>query len=72
VQRRRRGSAERAGRRGPPAGHRGADPVERVKVLLAAREPYYKLADYEIAADGKQAADVAEEVVRLARLQGGW
>jgi shikimate kinase len=50
----------------------GADPVERVKVLLAAREPYYKLADYEIAADGKQAADVAEEVVRLARLQGGW
>jgi len=50
----------------------GADPVERVKALLAAREPYYKLADYEIASDGKKAADVADEVVRLARLQGGW
>ena len=50
----------------------GADPVERVKALLAAREPYYKLADYEIATDGKKAADVAEDVVRLARLQGGW
>jgi shikimate kinase len=50
----------------------GGDPVERVKALLAAREPYYKLADYEIATDGKKATDVAEEVVRLARLEGGW
>jgi shikimate kinase len=50
----------------------GADPVERVKALLAAREPYYSLADYEIATDGKKAADVAENVIRLARLEGGW
>src|SRR5947207_12686803 len=25
-----------------------ADPVENVRALLAAREPYYKLADYEV------------------------
>ena len=31
----------------------GADPVERVRTLLAAREPFYKLADYEVAADAK-------------------
>lgn len=50
----------------------GGDAVERVKALLAAREPYYKLADYEIVTDGKKAPDVADDVVRLARLQGGW
>ena len=33
---------------------RAADPVERVRALLAAREPYYKLADYEIATDGRR------------------
>jgi len=49
-----------------------ADPVDRVKALLAAREPYYKLADYEVATDGKKAPDVAGEVVRLARDHGGW
>ena len=26
----------------------GTDPVERVRSLLAAREPFYKLADYEV------------------------
>ncbi|HET9725311.1 MAG TPA: shikimate kinase [Gemmatimonadales bacterium] len=49
-----------------------ADPVDRVKTLLASREPYYKLADYEVATDGKKAGDVAQEVVRLARVHGGW
>jgi shikimate kinase len=49
-----------------------ADPVERVKALLAAREPYYKLADYEIATDAKSAQAVADEVVQLARRHGGW
>jgi len=49
-----------------------ADPVDRVKTLLASREPYYKLADYEVATDGKKAEDVAQEVVRLARAHGGW
>ncbi len=49
-----------------------ADPVERVLALLAAREPYYKLADYEVATDVKDAAAVAEDVIRLARVHGGW
>jgi len=47
-------------------------PVEQVRALLAAREPYYKLADYEVATDVKSAPAVAEEVMRLARLHGGW
>ncbi|HKT61372.1 MAG TPA: shikimate kinase [Gemmatimonadales bacterium] len=49
-----------------------ADPVDRVRTLLTAREPYYRLADYEVATDGKKAAEVAREVVRLARAHGGW
>jgi shikimate kinase len=48
------------------------DPAERIKALLAEREPYYKLADYEVATDGRKAGDVAQEVARLARDQGGW
>ncbi len=50
----------------------GADPVERVRTLLAAREPFYKLAHYEVAVDAKPAPAVAAEVVRLARTHGGW
>jgi shikimate kinase len=50
----------------------GADPVERVRALLAAREPFYKLADYEVSADVKAAPEVASEVIRLARTHGGW
>ena len=49
-----------------------ADPVDRVRTLLAAREPYYKLADYEVATDVKNASAVADEVIRLARVHGGW
>jgi shikimate kinase len=50
----------------------GGDPAERVKALLAEREPYYKLADYEVATDGRKAAEVAQEVAQLARAHGGW
>jgi shikimate kinase len=50
----------------------GADPIERVRTLLAAREPFYKLAHYEVAADVKAAPAVADEVIRLARTHGGW
>ena len=50
----------------------GADPIERTRTLLAAREPFYKLADYEVAADVKAASAVAQEIVRLARAHGGW
>ena len=50
----------------------GADPVERTRTLLQAREPFYKLADYEVSADSKGAPVVAQEVIRLARTHGGW
>lgn len=50
----------------------GADPIDRTRALLAAREPYYKLADYEVATDAKAAPAVAQEVVRLAQMHGGW
>jgi shikimate kinase len=50
----------------------GADPVEKTRGLLQAREPFYKLADYEVSADVKGAAAVAQEVIRLAKLHGGW
>ena len=50
----------------------GADPVEGTRALLHAREPFYKLADYEVAADANAAPVVSQEVIRLARVHGGW
>jgi shikimate kinase len=44
----------------------------RVKALLAEREPFYRLAKYEVAAEAAPATKVAQEVVRLAREHGGW
>jgi shikimate kinase len=50
----------------------GTDPVERVRLLLEAREPFYRLADYVVSAEVKAAPAVAQEVIRLARMHGGW
>jgi shikimate kinase len=50
----------------------GTDPVHRVRELLQAREPFYKLAAYEVAADVKPAAEVAKDVILLAKAHGGW
>ena len=50
----------------------GADPMERSRNLLLAREQFYRLADYEVSADVKGAAVVAREVMRVARTHGGW
>ena len=50
----------------------GPDPAERMRVLLEAREPYYRLADYVVETDTKPADKVAGEVIRLARQHGGW
>jgi shikimate kinase len=50
----------------------GTDPIERTRLLLQAREPFYRLADYEVSADVKAAPAVAQEVIRLARTHGGW
>ena len=50
----------------------GADPVQRMRVLLEEREPFYRLADHEVAAGTREAAEVAREVVALAQSHAGW
>lgn len=50
----------------------GVDPMERMRALLKAREPFYRLADCEVAVDTKPAQAVADELIRLARTRGGW
>ena len=50
----------------------GSDPEERLKAQLKEREPFYRLADYEVAAGKRPAAEVAAEVMELARRYGGW
>ncbi|HEX6106449.1 MAG TPA: shikimate kinase [Gemmatimonadales bacterium] len=50
----------------------GADPVQRMRALLEAREPWYRLADYEVDAGPRPAEAVAGEVVALARRHAGW
>jgi shikimate kinase len=49
----------------------GADPVERMRGLLESREPFYKLADFEVGAE-RGLDQVAAGVVDLARKHGGW
>ncbi|MGH2709287.1 MAG: shikimate kinase [Actinomycetota bacterium] len=50
----------------------GQDPIQQMRSLLEAREPYYQLADYQVAADTRKPEAVAAEVVELARRHGGW
>jgi shikimate kinase len=50
----------------------GLDPEERLKAQLKDREPFYRLADYEVATAKRTAAEVATEVTALARRHGGW
>lgn len=49
----------------------GADPVDRMRKLLEVREPFYKLADFEVAAE-RGMGQVVSGVLDLARRQGGW
>ncbi len=49
----------------------GSDPVERMRKLLVARDPFYQLADCEVAAE-RGPEHVAAAVVELARAHGGW
>ena len=44
----------------------GSDPVERMRNLLEFREPFYKLADFEVAAE-RGVDQVAAGVVELAK-----
>ena len=50
----------------------GTNPEQRLAAQLKDREPYYRLADYEVAAGKRTAAEVAAEVTALARRHGGW
>ena len=47
------------------------DPGERMRKLLEAREPFYRLADYEVSAD-RAADQVAAGVLEVAKAHGGW
>ncbi len=48
------------------------DPLARMRELQAEREPFYQLADRQVAADNRPAEAVAEHVVRIAREVAGW
>jgi shikimate kinase len=50
----------------------GADPGEKMRALLQEREPFYRLADHQVDADGAPAEAVAAEIMNLARQYGGW
>jgi shikimate kinase len=47
------------------------DPVERMRKVLELREPFYKLADFEVAAE-QDTAQVVAGVLAVARRHGGW
>ena len=49
----------------------GLDPLDRMRKLLEAREPFYLLADYEVAAE-RGAEQVVAGVLEVARQHGGW
>jgi hypothetical protein len=42
-----------------------------MRKLLEAREPFYRLADFEVAAE-QGAEQVSAEILALARRHGGW
>ncbi|MGH7497685.1 MAG: shikimate kinase, partial [Gemmatimonadales bacterium] len=50
----------------------GVDPVQRMRVILEEREPFYRLADHEVSSGTKGAPEVAQEVIQLARTHAGW
>jgi hypothetical protein len=43
-----------------------------MRELLKQREPFYRLADYEVAAESSAPAVVAEGVIRVATSSAGW
>lgn len=50
----------------------GKDPLPDLEALLRRRLPAYRRAEAEIATDGRAPADVAADLVALARSHGGW
>ncbi|HEV8508821.1 MAG TPA: shikimate kinase [Gemmatimonadales bacterium] len=68
--------AEVAAGRAVPSGTRpalmGQDPVEQMRELFKARDPFYAKADATVQTEAKSAEKVADEVVRLAQTSAGW
>ncbi len=62
--------------RAVPAGNRpalmGEDPELLMRELLREREPFYMQADAQVETDARRPAEVAADVVRLARERGQW
>jgi shikimate kinase len=48
------------------------DPLGRMRELLAEREPFYQLADRQVATDKRPAETVADHVARIAHEAAGW
>jgi shikimate kinase len=66
-------AAQRAGPEGSrPMFMGGESPGERMRQLIKEREPAYAQAHEKIDTDRKTAAEVAVEVVRLAKIKAGW
>jgi shikimate kinase len=68
--------AEVAAGRAVPSGTRpvlmGEDPVEQMRELFKARDPFYAKADATVQTEAKSADAVAAEVVKLAQTAAGW
>jgi len=68
--------ADTAAGRAAPQGNRpmlsGEDPAAQMRELLHARESFYVRAEAQVETDRRRPAEVAAEVVRLARTRGGW
>ena len=50
----------------------GADPLQRMRVLLEEREPFYLQADEHVPGDDPSVEAVVREVAELARRHAGW
>jgi shikimate kinase len=50
----------------------GVDPLAKMRSLLEQREPFYLQAQHHVMAETAAPEGVADEVVKLARQQGGW
>ena len=50
----------------------GPDPLQRMSALLHERESFYRLAHHEVSAGTRDAAEVARDVVALAKADAGW
>lgn len=65
-------AAKRAGQEGNRPLLVGEDPVEKMRLLLKEREPFYMKAACEVKADVKSAVALADEIAQLARERAGW